>query len=62
MSKQPYSRLLFAGGLVAALVSLVFAGFHAGRTSVRPSTVAQPAGIVCRSAHFTLTAEIHAGS
>lgn len=38
---------------------------HSSLNAVLPTTTTQrpvPAGIVCRSPHFTLTAQIHAGS
>jgi hypothetical protein len=63
-SVAPRSRLLLAGGLVTALLC---GALLAGRlsNSSKPSTGAQiqvVPGIVCHSSHFTLTAQIHAGS
>jgi hypothetical protein len=62
MSPKPTRRLkrLLLGGVVVA--SLGCMAVVNGRLFHRP-TAAQPRqGFVCRSAHFTLTAEIHAGS
>lgn len=70
-SDRPYSRFLLPAGIVlfSALACLALRGGRLSnpptRASITPSTVAPapaPPGFVCRSAHYTLTAEIHAGS
>ncbi len=57
-----FRRLLCAGFILALLTCFAFHGKR-NSTPATPAAAAQPpGGFVCRSPHYILTAEIHAGS
>jgi hypothetical protein len=71
-SNQLHSRPLLFSGVLIAFAAVAGIAFHAGRVSSAPARASiilpaaaqapAPAGFVCRSSHYTLTAEVHAGS